>query len=98
MVERRGGMRKKSRSKMTKGRSSRGKVSLTSAFTVYAPGAKVGLIAEPAVQNGMYHPKFYGLTGTVLSRVGKCYRVEITDVNKKKVLFIHPVHLRGVSV
>ena len=43
----------------------------------------------------MYHPKFYGLTSTVLSRVGKCYRVEITDVNKKKVLFIHPVHLRG---
>ena len=51
---------------------------------------------EPAIQKGMYHPRFVGKAGIIAGKVGRCYEVTIKDINKAKMLVVHPVHLRRV--
>ncbi len=50
--------------------------------------------AEPAVQHGMYYPRFHGKHGVVKGKQGNCYIVGIKDKNKAKDLIVHPVHLK----
>lgn len=40
------------------------------------------------------HPKFQGLSGTVIGRRGRAYAVSIYDKNAKKVIFVKPEHMR----
>ena len=96
MVQRIGGFRRKTRSKLRKRRSSRGKISITRYLQKLNQGDKVCLKAEPAVQNGMYFPRFHGKHGTVIGRQGKCYLVKIKDKRKEKELIIHPIHLKKI--
>ncbi len=94
MVQRIGSFRRKSRGKLTKHFRGRGKVSLTKYFQKFSPGDKVVLDAEPAVHKGMYFPRFHGRNGVVVSQIGRCYNVKITDISKEKTLIVHPVHLK----
>ncbi len=89
-----GGFRRKTRHKLSKNIRKKGKVSLTQFFQKLQQGDKVLLKAEPAIQTGMYFPRFHGKTGTVVGKIGKCYQVLIQDKNKQKLQTIHPVHLR----
>jgi len=93
MAKRIGGSRRKTRHKLQK--SSRG-ISLTKYFQEFKTGERVGLAAEPSVQKGMYHPRFYGKTGVIKEKVGRCYEVSINDLGKNKVLIVHPIHLKKV--
>lgn len=93
MVDRVGGMRRKTRQKLRKSVSSRGKMSLRRFLQTFELGDKVKLNAEPAYQKGMYHPRFYGKIGTVTKKMGRCYEVQINDFTKKKIVVVHPVHL-----
>lgn len=97
MVMRNGGYRRKSRHKLSKGFRRRGKVSLSRYFQAFKAGDKVCLLAEPAVQKGLYHPRFHGRIGSVTESAGRCYKVKITDINKKKTLIVHPVHLKLIN-
>ena len=94
MVQRAGGFRRKTRSKLSKHKSEKGKISIRKFFHEYKEGDKVYLKAEPAYQKGMYFPRFHGKAGIVQSSQGKCYNVMIRDGNKEKVVIIHPIHLR----
>ena len=94
MVQRKGGFRRKTRNKMKKSLRSKGKISLRRFFHEYDVGDRVLLSAEPAYQRGMYLPRFHGKSGIVQRRVGMCYDVLIKDQSAKKVLIIHPIHLR----
>ena len=67
---------------------------MTRYFQSFAPGDRVYLTVESAVQKGMYHPSFVGKSGIVKDKRGKCYEVTINDLGKEKTLVIHPVHLR----
>jgi len=97
MVQRVGGFRRKTRSKLSKNIRQKGKMSLTSFFAKYEEGQKVCLKAQPAYQRGMYHPRFHGKMGIVGSKKqGSCYQVVIDDMGKKKALIVHPVHLKKV--
>jgi large subunit ribosomal protein L21e len=78
---------------MTKNARDKGKIRLSAYFASYNEGDKVALIAEPAVQNGNYNPRFHGKVGTIVSRQGECYYVAIKDGNKAKTLIVHPIHL-----
>lgn len=97
MVQRIGGMRRKTRYKLKKDTRSKSKVSLSRYFQTFKDGDKVLLNAEPAVQKGMYFPRFHGNTGTVQGKQGECYMVNIKDKKKAKQIIVHPVHLRKVE-
>jgi large subunit ribosomal protein L21e len=94
MVERIGGLRRKTRYKLRKEKRARGKISITRYFQSFNAGDRVYLDAEPAVQKGMYHPRFMGKTGIIKGKRGRCYEVAINDIGKGKKLIIHPVHLK----
>ena len=42
-------------------------------------GDEVILKLEPAVQKGMYFPRFHGKQGTIAAKKGNCYEVNIKD-------------------
>ena len=94
MVQRKGGFRRRTRHKLQKPIRQKGKLSQRKFLQQLDVGDKVKLNAEPAYQKGMYFPRFHGHVGEVESKKGDCYNVSIKDHNKKKILIIHPVHLR----
>ena len=94
MVKRIGGLRRKTRYKFRKEKRNRGKISMTRYFQSFNAGDRVYLSIEPAVQKGMYHPRFMGKSGIIKSKRGKCYEVTINDLGKEKTLVIHPVHMK----
>jgi large subunit ribosomal protein L21e len=81
---------------MTKPHSLKGKISLRRYFQKLASGDKVLLAAEPAIQKGLYHQRFHGRIGTVMSIKGTNYLVKLNDLGKDKTLVLHPVHLRKI--
>jgi len=93
MVQRIGGFRRKTRSKLKKPHRQRGKISIRKYFQKYKEGDKVTLKAEPAIQGGMAFPRFHGKTGTVVGKQGKCYKIRIRDGKMAKEVVVHPVHL-----
>jgi large subunit ribosomal protein L21e len=92
-MQRIGGFRRKTRNKLSKSVKDKGKISLRAYFQEFNTGDKVQLIAEPAIQKGMYHPRFMGKAGVIKGKAGRCYEVEIND-GKAKTLIVHPVHLK----
>ena len=94
MTKRIGGMRRKTRYKLQKERRNKGKISMTRYFQTFSNGDRVHLIVEPAIQKGMYNPKFLGRAGIVKGKRGRCYEVTINDLGKEKKLIIHPIHLK----
>ena len=93
MVQRIGGFRRKTRQIMRKSVRQKGKISLSKYFQQFKEGERVVLKAEPAVQKGMYFPRFHGKSGIIKGKKGRCYEVNIKDGGKEKVLIVHPVHL-----
>jgi large subunit ribosomal protein L21e len=85
------------RYKLQKGYKDKGKVSLSKFFQGFEVGEAVILKAEPAIQKGMYYPRFHGKSGLVVGKRGECYLVQVRDKNKEKLLIIHPVHLKKVE-
>jgi len=96
MVQRIGGFRRKTRYKFGKNVRQKGKISLTNYFAEYKEGDKVLLHAEPAVQKGIYFPRFHGKVGIISGKKARCYEVDIKDFTAKKTLIIHPVHLKRI--
>jgi large subunit ribosomal protein L21e len=97
MVQRVGTSRSKTRHKFKKSPSMKGKISLTRFFQKAEMGDKVCLKAEPGYQNGIYHPRFHGLIGTLVGKKGRCYEVKIRDGGMEKVLIVHPVHFQRMK-
>ena len=94
MTQRIGGFRRKTRYKLKKHVRQKGKISLRNYFQKFENGDSVALVPEPAVQKGMFFPRFQGKTGIVMDMQGKCYKVHITDGSMVKELLVHPVHLK----
>lgn len=97
MVRRQGGIRRKTRSKLSKPFREKSKLSLKKYFQSFNVGDKAVLNAEPSIQKGMFMPRFQGKIGRIKSKIGSCYHVTINDKNKEKVLVVHPVHLKKVQ-
>jgi len=96
MPSRIGQGRKKTRQKLRKNIRRRGKISIRDYLQNFKDGDKVQLIAEPAVQKGFYHARFYGKYGEIVGQQGTNYYVKIMDINKAKKLLVHPVHLKRI--
>ncbi len=97
MARNKGTFRTKTRYKMQKERSEKGKISISRYFQTFEEGEQVHLCVEPAVQKGMYFPRFMGKTGTIICKKKTCYKIKIKDGNKEKILVSHPVHLKKVN-
>ena len=97
MAMRIGGARRKTRQKFSKHHSERGKVSLRRFLQDLPAGTSVALVAEPAVQSGLYFRRFHGKSGVVKRCLGTCYEVMINDHGKEKRIIVHPVHLRRLT-
>ena len=96
MVKRSGGFRRKTRSKLRKKKSERGKISIRRYLQNFNIGDMVYLKAEPSIHKGMYFPRFHGKSGVIIDTQGRCYKVRIKDGNKEKTLIVHPVHLKSI--
>ena len=96
MTTRIGTARRKTRQKMTKSPRKKGKFSLRKYLQEFKVGDEVILKLEPAVQKGMYFPRFHGKQGTIAAKKGNCYEVNVKDFKKEKILIVHPVHLKSV--
>ncbi|WP_435128856.1 50S ribosomal protein L21e [Halobaculum sp. D14] len=64
------------------------------AIAEFEEGQKVHLTLDPSVNDGRFHPRFNGHTGTVVGEQGAAYKVEITDGGKTKTIIAKPAHLR----
>ncbi len=96
-MKRIGTSRRKSRYKFGKNIRNRGKVSLSRYFQQFKEGDSVALVAEPAVQRGLYHPRFHGRVAKVTGTRGKCYEVTFKEDSKTKTVIVHPVHLKKME-
>jgi len=94
MAKRIGGARRKTRHKFKKPLREKGKLSITKYLQEFKVNEKVTLLADPAVQKGIYARRFHGKRGIITGKQGKCYIVEVKDQHLSKSLIIHPVHLR----
>ncbi|MAG48017.1 50S ribosomal protein L21e [archaeon] len=97
MTERKGGFRRKTRSKLRKNIRTKGKVNITRFLQTLNIKDKVQLIAEPAVQKGMYFPRYHGKHGEVMKKIGSCYEIDVNIGKKLKTLIVHPIHLRKIK-
>jgi len=72
----------------------KGKIRISDCLQSFDVNDKVALVAEPAVQAGMHHPRFQGKIGVIKGKQGECYQVVLKDGNMQKMFIVHPVHLR----
>jgi large subunit ribosomal protein L21e len=56
-------------------------------------GQKVHLRIDPSVDEGRFHPRFNGLTGTIAGEQGAAYKVTVEDKGKEKTVIARPAHL-----
>jgi large subunit ribosomal protein L21e len=65
------------------------------AVAEFDEGQKVHLKIDPSVNDGRFHPRFNGHTGTVQGKQGTAFKVEINDGGKDKVVLAAAAHLRA---
>lgn len=65
------------------------------AIAEYDNGQTVHLTLDPSVQEGRFHPRFNGQTGTIAGKQGAAYKVAITDDGVEKTILVKPAHLQA---
>lgn len=61
----------------------------------YDEGQNVHLKIDPSVNDGRFHPRFDGHTGTVVGKQGEAFKVEINDGGKEKTLIVTAAHMKA---
>lgn len=74
----------------------RGKLSLTRYFQQFKEGDSVAVVRDHSVNFG-YSFRLQGRTGTIISKRGSAYYVQISDLNKPKRYVIKPIHLKKIQ-
>ena len=70
---------------------------MTKFLQTFNVGDNAVIKQEPAIHDGMPHPRFKGVTGKVIGKQGTSYKVNVRDGNAHKVLLVAPVHLLKVK-
>lgn len=73
----------------------RKKPTLTQYMREFAEGEKVHINIVPSSK--FQHPRFHGLTGTVVDKKGRAYAVQVRDGSKLKTVYLRPEHLKPVK-
>jgi len=87
MVQKSYGKMRGTRKKMT----SRGRPSIASYLRKFSDGDTVHIRFVPSSR--MQHPRFHGLTGTVVKKEVRNYVVRVRDGNVYKKIYARPEHL-----
>jgi large subunit ribosomal protein L21e len=87
------GPQKGTRHKLQNDARERGTSPPQQAVERFEAGDDVHLALDPSVQEGRFHPRFNGLTGTVIDKQGQAYKVEVTDGDVEKTVIAKPAHL-----
>ena len=93
MVKRAGGFRARTRKSLRKVPRTKGKITVTRLLREFSIGEHVTIKQEPAIHNGMPHPRFKNKMGVVIGKRGSSYEVKIMDGGLAKILVTAPVHL-----
>ena len=88
------GPREGTRNKLRNNPRERGTSPPQQSVESYESGERVHLDLDPSVQNGQFHPRFNGRTGTVVGEQGNAFRVEIVDGDVTKTVIAAPAHLQ----
>ena len=64
------------------------------AIAEFEEGETVHLALDPSVEDGQFHARFNGQTGTIAGMQGAAYKVEITDDTVEKTIIVKPAHLK----
>lgn len=97
MVKASKGIRCRTRGILRKKPREKGMPPVTRYLQKFEIGEKASIHLEPSSPEGMPHPRFHGLTGTVVGVQGRCYFLEVREGNKIKRVLCAPQHLRRVS-
>lgn len=92
-----GGYRRKTRHKLRKRPRDRGKISTSRLLQEFKIGEKVRIKQEPAIHDGMPHPRYKNKIGTISEKRGNAFVVDIKDGSKTKHLVSAPVHLSRIG-
>ena len=93
MVKSSKGFRSRTRGTLTKDARERGLPPVTQFLKSFEVGDKVFVRLEASDPHGQPHPRYQGRVGVVVGKVGRAFRVEFLDGNKRKQLIANPVHL-----
>ncbi len=97
MVTRSKGGRQKTRKKLRRKASERGKIFIKRFLQKFEVGDRVVIKPDPSYQKGMPFRRFIGKAGVIVGVRGKSYEVKIKDGRMEKLVVSHPVHLKKVS-
>ncbi len=89
------GPQKATRDKLSNKPRNRGTSPPQRAIQEFDEGTQVHLKIDQSVQEGRFHPRFDGRTGTVVGKQGAAFKVEITDGGKVKTLIVRAAHMRA---
>jgi len=88
------GTRAKTRSQLTKSTREKGTPNVNDLLKEFEEGEKVHVKPDPAITSGLPYRRFFGKTGEITGKQGKCYKVKLDDQGTQKEQIIHPVHLK----
>lgn len=98
MVKSSKGFRSRTRGTFTKEARERGMPPVTRYLRQFQEGDRVTVCIEPSDPHGQPHPRYQGLTATVIGKVGRAYRLSFRDGRKHKQLIALPVHLAPAMI
>lgn len=87
------GPRQGTRNKLSNDPRDRGASPPQQSIASFEEGETVHLRLDPSVPDGQFHPRFNGLTGTVVGMQGSAYKVEVVDGDTEKTILAAPAHL-----
>jgi len=88
------GIRKKTRSKLKRKGP---KITVNKILQNIPAGERVQINIDPSVHSAMPHPRYHGLSGTVIGKRGKAYEVKVKLGNQQNMLVVNSVHLKSLQ-
>jgi large subunit ribosomal protein L21e len=88
------GIRRKSRSALTKKVRDKGRLPLSRLLTSYEEGQKVVINIDPGIHKAMPHKRYQGKVATIVGQRGKAYIMEIPQRKTVKTIITTAHHIR----
>jgi large subunit ribosomal protein L21e len=88
------GIRRKSRSVLSKKVRDKGRIPLSRLLTSYEEGEKVVITIDPGIHKAMPHKRYQGKVATIVGQRGKAYILEIPQRKTVKTIITTAYHIR----
>ncbi len=88
------GIRRKSRSVLSKKVRTKGRIPLSRLLTSYEEGEKVVINIDPGIHKAMPHKRYQGKVATIVGTRGKAYILEIPQRKSVKTIITTAYHIR----